>query len=256
MAKPRLPSDLLPHALADGLVVLVLLIWWQAARHLPPIVLPSPWAVAVSMSDFVTDADLWRNVVATGLRVVVSVFAATIAGGGLAMLAHHVPILRDLILNRLQPLLGAMPSVGWAILGVIWFNVSDAAVVFIQTAILVPFCLVNISQGLRELDPELIEMGRSFTRARWLMFRTLTLPLLAPYIIAAIRLAYGVCWKIALVSELFGADTGLGYVMYQAQLVSDASMVLATSLVIVVLFLAGDALILRPLARLAAPPPS
>ena len=253
MAKARVPSDLLSHALADGLVVLVVVIWWQASRHLPPIVLPSPWAVAVSMSDFATDADLWRNVVATGLRVLVSVLGATVIGGGLAMLAHHLPILRDLVLNRLQPLLGAMPSVGWAILGVIWFNVSDTAVIFIQTAILVPFCLTNISQGLRELDPELIEMGRSFTRAPWRIFRSLTLPLLSPYLIAAIRLAYGVCWKIALVSELFGADTGLGYVMYQAQLVSDASMVLATSLVIVVLFLAGDACVLGPLARRLAP---
>jgi NitT/TauT family transport system permease protein len=62
-----------------------------------------------------------------------------------------------------------------------------------------------------------------------------------------------VSWKIALIAELFGSETGLGYVMYQAQIVSDPAAVIATCLVVVVLFILGDALVLRPLYRLATP---
>lgn len=69
---------------------------------------------------------------------------------------------------------------------------------------------------------------------------------------AAIRIAYGVAWKIALVAELFGVSTGLGYLMLKAEIVSDAATVYATCFAIVLLFLAGEKLVLDPLSRLVA----
>ena len=38
--------------------------------------------------------------------------------------------------------------------------------------------------------------------------RKIALPMLLPYIMSSVRIAYGVGWKIALVSELFGVDRG------------------------------------------------
>ena len=238
--------------LADGLIVLVLAAWWMLAQRLPPIVLPDPWSVAKALAMLFYDPESLQHIAATGTRVIGSVVLATVIAAVLAGLAYYVPVLQDVVLLRIQPFLGAMPSVGWAIVGLIWFKVSDFTVVFIQVAILVPFCLINFTQGMRELDAELIEMGRSFTRSRRLVLTKLIVPLLLRYAVASLRIAYGVCWKIALVSELFGADTGLGYVMLQAQMLSDVTTVIATCLAIVLLFGAGDYFVLRPLSRLAA----
>lgn len=238
--------------LADGLIVIVLATWWMLAQRLPPIVLPDPWSVAKALAMLFYDPESLQHIAATGTRVIGSVVLATVIAAVLAGLAYYVPVLQDVVLLRIQPFLGAMPSVGWAIVGLIWFKVSDFTVVFIQVAILVPFCLINFTQGMRELDAELIEMGRSFTRSRRLVLTKLIVPLLLPYAVASLRIAYGVCWKIALVSELFGADTGLGYVMLQAQMLSDVTTVIATCLAIVLLFGAGDYFVLRPLSRLAA----
>jgi NitT/TauT family transport system permease protein len=236
--------------LADGLIVIVLAAWWMLAQRLPPIVLPDPWSVAKALAMLFYDPESLQHIAATGIRVIGSVVLATVIAAVLAGLAYYVPVLQDVVLLRIQPFLGAMPSVGWAIVGLIWFKVSDFTVVFIQVAILVPFCLINFTQGMRELDAELIEMGRSFTRSRRLVFTKLIVPLLLPYAVASLRIAYGVCWKIALVSELFGADTGLGYVMLQAQMLSDVTTVIATCLAIVLLFGAGDYFVLRPLSRI------
>jgi NitT/TauT family transport system permease protein len=238
--------------LADGLIVIVLAVWWMLAQRLPPIVLPDPWSVAKALAMLFYDPESLQHIAATGIRVIGSVVLATVIAAVLAGLAYYVPVLQDVVVLRIQPFLGAMPSVGWAIVGLIWFKVSDFTVVFIQVAILVPFCLINFTQGMRDLDTELIEMGRSFTRSRRLVFTKLIVPLLLPYAVASLRIAYGVCWKIALVSELFGADTGLGYVMLQAQMLSDVTTVIATCLAIVLLFGAGDYFVLRPLSRLAA----
>jgi NitT/TauT family transport system permease protein/sulfonate transport system permease protein len=223
------------------------------SRGQPAFVLPSPWMVANSFAAFFYDPQLLWHLWATFFRVVASVAIATVVGGVLAIIPFYVPVTRDIVGKRIQPLLSAMPSLGWAILGVIWFGVSDHSVVFVQVAILVPFCFVNMSQGIDELDRDLLEMFRSYTRARLPLFVKLTLPSLVPYIVASVRMAYGVAWKIALIAELFGAETGLGYVMLQAQNISDVATVLATCLMIVFLFILGDSLVLRPIARRFAP---
>jgi NitT/TauT family transport system permease protein len=76
------------------------------------------------------------------------------------------------------------------------------------------------------------------------------MPMLVPYAVAAARISYGVAWKIALVAELFGADSGLGYLMLQAQTAADAATVFATCFSIVLIFIAGEKLVIDPLARI------
>jgi NitT/TauT family transport system permease protein/sulfonate transport system permease protein len=122
-------------------------------------------------------------------------------------------------------------------------------VIFVEVAILIPFCLINIAEGLRNIDRELMEMGRSFTRRRGRILWRLTLPLLVPYGLSATRIAYGIAWKIALVAELLGAPSGIGYVMLKAQIAADSTTFLATCFAIVLLFVAGERLVIVPLER-------
>jgi len=119
----------------------------------------------------------------------------------------------------------------------------------IEVMILTPFCLINIDEGLKELDAEVTEMGRSFTRSRARMLTKIVLPLLAPYLVAAVRMSYGVGWKLALVAELFGSTTGLGFLMLQAQTIGDAATVFATCFTIVLMFVLGERLLIDPLSR-------
>ena len=92
-------------------------------------------------------------------------------------------------------------------------------------------------------------MADSFSIDRTTPLVHVLIPMLLPYAIAALRVSYGVCWKIALVSELFGAQSGLGYLMLQAQAIGDVVTVVATCLIIVVMFALGEAAIINPIAR-------
>jgi NitT/TauT family transport system permease protein len=145
--------------------------------------------------------------------------------------------------------LNSFPSIGWAILAAIWFAPGDFGVIFVEVAILIPFCLINIAEGLRNIDGELMEMGLSFTRRRARILRRLTLPLLVPYGLSATRIAYGIAWKIALVAELLGAPSGLGYLMLRAQTAADSTTFLASCFAIVLIFVAGERLVIVPLER-------
>ena len=119
---------------------------------------------------------------------------------------------------------------------------DDFGVIFVEVAILIPFCLINIAEGLRNIDRELMEMGQSFTRHRLRILWRLTLPLLVPYGLSATRIAYGIAWKIALVAELLGAPSGLGYLMLRAQTAADSTTFLAICFAIVLIFVAGERL--------------
>jgi NitT/TauT family transport system permease protein/sulfonate transport system permease protein len=187
--------------------------------------------------------------VASTLRVIGSVVLALVIGATLALMARAWPLLDGIISGLIQPFLSAFPSIGWAILAAIWFTPGHFSIVFVQVAILVPFCMINVAEGLRQIDREVLEMANSFTRRRKRVIVLVGLPLLLPYLMGALRIAYGVAWKIALVAELLGSTSGLGFLMLRAQGSADLTTVLAACLAIVALFFAGERLLLDPLAR-------
>lgn len=244
--RPRFAERLL----GESLVVAAILGWWLLSLGMPDYIIPAPWLVAEAVLELFVDPDKAVHTLVSTLRVVGSVLVATAVGTALAFLPRIWRVTDVIVHQRIQPFLNSFPSVGWAILAVIWFGNSTSSVMLVQIAILTPFCLVNVAEGLRELDRELLEMGRSFTRARLRVFFRIEIPLLLPYVMAAVRIAYGVGWKIALVSELFGADRGLGFLMLEAQILSDATTVFATCFAIVLIFIVGERLVIQPLGRL------
>ena len=235
--------------LGETVVAIALLAWWASARHLPEFILPGPLAVAGRLLTLFATESFLQDALTSTWRVLFSIALALLIGGGLAFVAHGVPSLERVVDRRIKPVLNSFPSIGWAILAAIWFEPGNFAVIFVETAILIPFCLINIAEGLRNIDRELMEMGRSFTRQRLRVLWRLTLPLLVPYGLSAIRIAYGVAWKIALVAELLGATDGLGYLMLRAQTAADSTTFLATCFAIVLIFVAGERLVLAPLER-------
>ena len=235
--------------LADAMVIVCLAIWAYGANNLPEYVLPGPVAVFERLFALFTDPSFIGHTIASTLRVFVSVLLALIIGACLALIARAVPVLDGIISGLIQPFLNAFPSIGWAILAAIWFTPGHLSIIFVQVAILIPFCLINVAEGLRQIDRETIEMAQSFTRNRFRIVFKIGFPLLLPYILGALRIAYGVAWKIAIVAELLGSTSGLGYLMLRAQGSADLTTVLAACLAIVALFFAGERLIIDPLAK-------
>lgn len=247
--RATLPSVLAGRLIGEGLIVLALVGWWALARHLPEFILPGPIAVARRLLALLVSPDFLFNLLASAWRVLVSIAAALLIGGGLAFLSRGVPWMAPVVDERIKPVLNAFPSIGWAILAAIWFEPGNFSVIFVEVAILIPFCLINIAEGLRNIDRELMEMGWSFTRHRGRILWRLTLPLLVPYALSATRIAYGIAWKIALVAELLGAPSGVGYLMLRAQTAADSTSFLAICFVIVLIFLLGERLVIVSLER-------
>lgn len=240
-----------PRLVADGFLLLVLALWYASSLRLPEFVLPNPVKVLGLTLRLFVDPDLIIHTAVSLGRVVGSVLLALLIGSALVLSARYVPITQLLVGNRLTPFFNSFPSLGWAILAVIWFGVSDGTVVFVETAILLPFCMINMWEGIKNLDPELLEMARSFGRRRARILQMVIFPLLFPYIFSALRISYGVGWKVSLIAELFGADTGLGYVLEQSRQHYDMPMIFATVCAIIVLVVGMERLVFDRIERRA-----
>ena len=241
------------RAVAELFVVAAIAAWWLTAAQLPPNVFPSPLKVFWELVRLSTDAEFWANAAATGIRVVLAVILATIISTALGLLPRYVPWTGGIVNDVLVPFFTSFPAIIWAILGTVWFGLTSVAILLVQILIIFPFCLVNVTEGAKDIAQEEVEMGRSFGRRSWPIFWRIELPMLSPFIIAGARISYGVCWKISIIAELFGGRSGLGYLMQWSQDFGSVDSIIAICLAIVFFVIIGDAFILRPLSRLFQP---
>jgi ABC-type nitrate/sulfonate/bicarbonate transport system permease component len=239
--------------IAELFVAAAILAWWLTAIQLPPNIFPSPLKVFWELVRLSTDAEFWGHALATGSRVIFAVILATLISTALGLLPRYVPWTGGIVDDVLVPFFNSFPAIIWAILGTIWFGLSSTAILLIQMLIIFPFCLVNVTEGSKEIGQEEVEMGRSFGRRPWAIFWRIELPMVSPFIIAGARISYGVCWKISIIAELFGGRSGLGYMMQWAQDFGSVDSIIAICLAIVIFVVLGDALIMQPLSRLFQP---
>jgi NitT/TauT family transport system permease protein/sulfonate transport system permease protein len=248
LAQSSRPNGLFARRLAAHLFTLLFLAAWQAAALVAPsYLLPSPVQVAWRLWSFVKS---WRDLGHLGAslyHVAAAIAISFVIGSLLALIPYYLPLLRFAIERRIGPFLNSFSAIGWTLLSIMWFGVSPLTVIFAISAVLVPFALVNMSAGLASLDAEILEMAESFTRQRRRMFALVIVPSLYPFIFATLRIMFGVAWKVTLTAELFGGNSGLGYMINLSRQEFDTATIFAAIIVIIAFVHSMDRYILAPL---------
>ena len=212
-----------------------------------PICCRVPVQVAQRLWAFVTSARDLGHLGASLFHVAAAIAISFVIGSLLALIPYYVPVLRLAIERRIGPFLNSFSAIGWTLLSIMWFGVTPLTVIFAISAVLVPFALVNMSAGLANLDPETIEMAESFTRRRARMFALVIVPSLYPFVFATLRIMFGVAWKVTLTAELFGGNSGLGYMINLARQEFDTATIFAAIILIIGFVHGMDRYVLGPL---------
>jgi NitT/TauT family transport system permease protein len=76
--------------------------------------------------------------------------------------------------------------------------------------------LINTAAGVMQIDRIYLDVGRNFGAGRWQTFRTIALPGAAPLILAGIKLGAGMGLILIVVAEMFGAQDGIGFMIWNA----------------------------------------
>lgn len=248
-SRPSLARFLSGTRIAHLFTLLALLAWWLYSQMVPAYQMPGPVAVFLRMSDFVTTPFLLSQIWVSVYHISLAIGLAFVVGSALAVTARFVPITRMLIDTILTPFLNAFAAIGWLFLALLWFGLNHTTVIFAVTMILIPLTAINVRAGLQELDEDLMEMGLSFTRADRRRFTRIVLPLLVPYFFAALRISFGVSWKVVLTAELFGGNAGLGYVLNVARQEFDTETIFAIIGFILLFVVICEQFLFRPVQR-------
>jgi len=200
--------------------LLLLLAWYLFVKwgDVPKFVMPSPMATFQSL--FVSDYGWWRNTLVTATEIFGGYALALVVGVLLAMLFTWSKTLEALMLPLLVTL-NMIPKVALGPLIIVWFKYGVFPNAMMAFSIAVFPILLTTARGLREIEPDLLDLVRSLRGSRWQLFTKVQLPGALPYVFAGMKVAAILAVAGAIVGEFLGSDRGLGYLMLQVQVTLD-----------------------------------
>ncbi|WJH40169.1 ABC transporter permease subunit [Aliirhizobium terrae] len=207
-------SAWLPYLLPVTLVVL-----WQvgsSAGIISDRIMPSPVAVVAAFWERLLSGELARDVGVSGARAV----SGLLIGGSIGFLlgiANGVSKLSEQLTDTTLQMLRTIPHLAMIPLVILWFGIGEEAKLFLTSlGVLFPIYL-NTYHGVRNVDRDLVEMGRIYGMSSWSLFRKVIFPGALPSIFVGLRYALGIMWLTLIVSESIAANSGIGYMANTAR---------------------------------------
>lgn len=229
--------------------VILLVVWEILAQAgvLGPTYAPAPTEIVS------TTAELWRDGVlgpdllislqraGIGLAIGLSVGIVTGVLGGFLRSGEY-------LFNGLAQILNTIPLLAVLPLMVVWFGIDELTkVLLIAFGAGVPMYL-NLFAAIRGVDQRLIEMARTTGAGKWRVVTRVLVPGALPGFLVGLRfsLAYSILGLVA--AETVNADSGLGFLITQAQTYLQTNKVFVGLVIYSILGLIADQLV-RTLER-------
>jgi NitT/TauT family transport system permease protein len=192
VSRPRRFS-LLPRTGREWLVrassvVVVLAAWQLYAPHLNPIFLRPPSDVAKAFVDLLEDGTLVQATLESGRTLALGFALALLFGLSVGLGSAR----SWLAYNAANPWITALystPTVALVPFMSLWLGIGDTAKIAVIALFAVFPIIVNTQQGVRYVDPALMEVARAFNSSERRLWTDVLVPSALPFIFAGIRLA-------------------------------------------------------------------
>src|SRR6266567_3226408 len=211
--------------------LLLVLTWYLFVElgQVPKFVLPSPYDTIHAL--LIPNYRWIENGLVTGVEIFGGYILAVVVGIGTALLFSWSRGLEMLVMPLLVSL-NMIPKVALGPLIIVWFRYGIGPNMMMAFAICFFPIVLTTARGLREVEPDLIDLVHTLRGSRWQLFTKIQLPGALPYIFSGMKVAAILAVAGAIVGEFLGSDRGLGYLMLQVQVTLDtAAMFMAVILI-------------------------
>jgi len=192
---------------------------WQllsVAGWIPGRVLPAPTEVVAAGWKLTLSGELLRNIWVSFWRAIVG-FAIGGSIGFAFGLANGLSDRAERVFDSTLQMVRNIPHLALIPLVILWFGIDEAAKLFlVALGVFFPI-YINTQHGIRTVDPQLIEMGRTYGMTATTLFLRVILPGALPSIFVGLRYALGIMWLTLIVAETISASSGIGYMAMQAR---------------------------------------
>jgi ABC-type nitrate/sulfonate/bicarbonate transport system permease component len=221
------------------LTLLIFLTIWQVyAEFSGGLLIPTVPKTAAALVELLGSSTLWSALYVSNQALVLGFLISVAVGVPVGVLLGRFPTAEkytNVYLNILlvTPMAAIIPllvmSVGFGL----------ASRVILVTVFAIVMVIVNARAGVRQVDPSLIQMARSFGASEATIWRRILIPGALPAIMTGVRLGLGRAVTGMVIVELLMVSVALGRLILQYR-----GMFQAASLYAVIIVILAEALIL------------
>ncbi len=229
-------------------LAVILAAWTLLSRRYGAYVLPAPWSIVAGFAEIVRTGEIWQHTAASLSRIVVGFGFAVLVSLVMALGAFLSPPVRSVVHDVLA-ILNSTSVFVWIVISLIWFGLSNWAPIFTTFMITLPVVASNLVEGVASVDRRLLEMGDVYRLGGWEKFTAIVIPSTLPYLVAGMKVGFGLALKVSVVAEIFGVTSGIGYIMNYSREILATRMVFAWALVMILIMVATDKLLFDAMSR-------
>lgn len=222
----RSPYIVYPLSFVFGLVV-----WQIIAMQLPDVIFASPAAVIAHIIEATISGALPQAFLNSIQHMLLGLTLSLLVAIPLGFLMGR----NETVFQMFDPVVNAIfsiPSISFVPFLIIWFGLfyeARVALVFVMSVFDV---LVTVAAGARNIEPSLLNVGRSFALGRKDMFFKVMIPASLPFLLTAVRIGTVRSINAMITAELFFATVNLGAYMEEASAMFNAAAMLAVVLLL------------------------
>jgi NitT/TauT family transport system permease protein len=197
----------------------VILVVWELIGHFEivnPFFFAWPSTIIQAFIKIVTSGELIQHLSISFYELLVGFGLASITGIPIGVMMGRFKRL-EYILDPVFSALSAMPRIALMPLIIIFFGIGTESKIFlVYLGCFFPI-LVNVFQGVKNVDQLRIDMGRVFGAKGLSLVNEIFIPSILPYMMVGFRVATSVGLIMVVVGEFFSGNKGIGYkIKYEA----------------------------------------
>jgi NitT/TauT family transport system permease protein len=147
--------------------------------------------------------------------------------------------------------LQTLPSVCWVPLAIVWFGITEQAILYVL--IMGSFFAIALSlrDGLRTIPPLYQRAGLMLGARGWRLYRYVLLPASLPALASSLRQGFSFAWRSLMGAEFIFIlkNHGLGFLLQSGRDFNDVAQVIAVMTIMVIAGIAADRLAFAQLER-------
>jgi NitT/TauT family transport system permease protein len=224
LRKSRIPIVVWQVLLGVGLLVS-----WQALVNtgkLDKFFFSRPTDIAARIAEWMRTGSIFPHLVVTmeeaALAFTIGAGSGVLLGFGLA----RAPRLGALVDPYIR-LLNALPRVVLAPIFLLWFGLGIWSKVALGVTVVFFIVFFNTHQGVREVDPVIVNNVRMLGASEWQLVRHVLIPSALTWVFSSLHISIGFAMIAVVVGEYLGASRGVGYIISQAEGTFDTTGVFA-----------------------------
>ena len=221
-----------------------LVVWQAVSMTVPKLLFAGPAQTVQSLLSMVGDGGFWLSVAHSLGKIAGGFVLAFALGCVLAVLAYRCAFVRVMLEPAVQ-IMKSVPVACFVVVALIWIR-SAWISVLTSFFVVFPAVYINLYEGLRSVDPKMLEMARLFRLPGGKKWRAVYLPAVMPYLLSACRVSVGMALKAGVAGEIIGLPRwSIGEQLYLSKLYLNTADLFAWSFVFIVLSMVLEKLLVR-----------